>query len=95
MDYVGPLPSSTFMGVIYRYILVFVDRLTKMRYLVLTAMMEVEEAANAFYAYVWKLYGTPEVFISDRGTQFISDVWECLCKNLKIDAVTVRYPSHY
>ncbi len=86
MDYVGPLPPSTFMGVTYRYILVFVDRLTKMRHLVPTATMEVEEAANAFYAHVWKLHGTPEVFVSDRGTQFTSDVWEYLCKNLKIDA---------
>ncbi len=86
MDYVGPLPPSTFMGITYRYILVFVDRLTKMRHLVPTTTMEVEEAANAFYANVWKLHGIPEVFVSDRGTQFTSDVWDLLCKNLKIDA---------
>ncbi len=73
------------MGITYRYILVFVDRLTKMRHLVPTTTMEVEEAANAFYANVWKLHGIPEVFVSDRGTQFTSDVWDLLCKNLKID----------
>ena len=32
MDYVGPLPPSTFLGVTYRHILVVTDRLTKMRH---------------------------------------------------------------
>ena len=52
MDYVGPLLVSTVMGVIYCYVLIFVDRLTKMRHLVLTATMKVEEVTQAFYAYV-------------------------------------------
>ena len=43
MNYVGPLSASTFMSVIYCYVLVFIDPLTKMRYLVLTATMKVEE----------------------------------------------------
>lgn len=86
MDYVGPLQPSTFMGVTYRYVLVFVDRLSKMRHLVPTATMEVEEAANAFYQSVWKLHGLPDVLVSDRGTQFVSDFWKLLCKRLKIDA---------
>jgi len=86
MDYVGPLPPSTFMGITYRYVLVFVDRLTKMRHLVPTTSMEVEEATNCFYAHVWKHHGLPEFFVSDRGTQFTSDVWKHLCKMLKIDA---------
>ena len=85
MDYVGPLPASTFMGVTYRYVLVFVDRLT-MRHLVPTAAMEVEEAAQAFYAHVWKHHGIPESFVFDRGTQFTSEVWSHLCQLLKIDA---------
>ena len=86
MDYVGPLPASTFMGVTYRYVLVFVDRLTKMRHLVPTTTMEVEEAAHAFYAHVWKGHGLPESFVSDRGTQFTSEVWSHLCQMLRIDA---------
>ena len=86
MDYVGPLPPSTFMGITYRYVLAFVDRLSKMRHLVPTTSMEVEEATNCFYAHVWKHHGLPEFFVSDRGTQFTSDVWKHLCKMLKIDA---------
>ena len=74
MNYVGPLLTSTFMGVTYHYVLIFVDRLTKMRHLVLTAIMKVEEATQAFYTYVWKLHGLPESFIPDRSTQFTSKV---------------------
>ena len=86
MDYVGPLPVSTFMGVTYRYILVFVDRLSKQKHYAPTITMEVEEAATAFYWYVWKHHGLPDVLVSDRGSQFVSDFWQTLCKRLKIDA---------
>ena len=86
MDYVGPLPPSTFMGITYRYILVFIDRLSKMRHFVPTTSMEVEEAANSFYQNVWKLHGLPDALISDRGTQFTSDFWDIMCKRLRIDA---------
>ena len=73
IDYVGSLLASTFMGVTYHYVLVFIDRLIKMRHLVLTAIMKVEEVTQAFYAYVWKLHGLPESFVSDHGTQFTSE----------------------
>ena len=85
MDYVGPLSPSTFMGITYRYVLVFIDRLSKMRHLAPVTSMGVEEAANAFYQHVWKLHGLPEVLVSDRGTQFVSEFWEMLCKRLRID----------
>ena len=86
MDYVGPLSASTFMGITYRYILVFIDRLTKMRHLAPVTSMEVEEAVDAFYQNVWKHHGLPDVFVSERGSQFVSELWELLCKRLKIDA---------
>ena len=43
MNYVDSLLISTFMNVTYYYILIFVNRLIKMRHLVLTAIIEVEE----------------------------------------------------
>ena len=92
MNYVGPLLASTFMGVTYHYVLIFIDRLTKMRHLVLTAIMKVEEATQAFYTYVWKLHELPESFVSDRGTQFTSEVWSHLCQMLRIDA---KYSTAY
>ena len=48
--------------------------------------MEVEKAANAFYQNVWKLHGLPNTFISDRGPQFVSDFWQLMCKQLKINS---------
>ena len=86
MNYVGSLSPSTFMSIMYWYILVFIDCLIKMRHLVLTATMEVKEATNAYYAHVWKHHGLPESFLSDWGMQFTSDVWSHLCQMLKIDA---------
>ena len=74
MNYVNPLSVSIFMSVTYCYILVFINRLIKMRHLVLTAIMKVEEATQAFYTYVWKLYELPESFVSDCDTQFISEI---------------------
>ncbi|TKA52632.1 hypothetical protein B0A49_13533, partial [Cryomyces minteri] len=86
MDYIGPLPPSTFQGVTYRYALVFVDRLSKMRHLEATQSMEANEAAPVFYRSVYKLHGIPEGIVSDRGSQFTSDFWKTLCKRLRIDA---------
>ena len=65
MDYVDSLLPSTFMGIMYQYILVFIDCLIKMRHLVPTATMEVKEVTNAYYAHVWKHHGLPESFLSD------------------------------
>ena len=79
MNYVNSLLISIFMSVTYCYILIFIDCLIKMRHLVLTAIMKVKEAAQAFYTYVWKLHELPEFFISDCGTQFTSEVWSHLC----------------
>ena len=73
MNYVDSLLISIFMSVTYHYVLVFIDCLTKMRHLVLTAIMKVEEVTQAFYTYVWKLHGLPESFVSDCDTQFTSE----------------------
>ncbi len=86
MNYVNSLSLSIFMNITYRYVLVFVDRLIKMRHLVLITSMKVEEVINCFYAHVWKHHDLLEFFMSDRDTQFIFDVWKHMCKMLKIDA---------
>ena len=43
MNYVSSLLISIFMSVFYCYVLIFVNCLIKMRYLILTAIMKVEE----------------------------------------------------
>jgi len=74
MNYVDSLSPSTFMGVTYRYVLVFVNRLIKIRHLVSIASMKVNEAINCFYAHVWKHHRLFEFFVFDQGTQFTFEV---------------------
>ncbi len=52
MNYVDSLSLSIFMNITYRYVLAFVNHLSKMRHLVLIISMKVEEVINSFYAYV-------------------------------------------
>jgi hypothetical protein len=73
------------MRIIYRYVLVFIDRLFKMRHFVSTIFMKVEKAVNSFYQNVWKLHDLSDALTFDRDTQFIFDFWELMCKRLKID----------
>jgi len=85
MNYVNSLSLSIFMNITYRYVLIFVNHLIKMRHLVLITFMKVEEAINCFYAHVWKHHDLFEFFMSDRDTQFIFNVWKHMCKMLKIN----------
>ena len=73
------------MNITYKYVLVFVDRLIKMKHLILITSMKVEEVINCFYAHVWKHHNLLKFFMSDRDIQFIFDVWKHMCKMLKID----------
>ena len=57
-----------------------------MRHFVPVTLIEVKEASNTFYAHIFKLHSIPETFVSDRGTQFTSEVWDHLYKNLRINA---------
>jgi len=86
MNYVNSLSLNIFMSITYKYVLVFIDHLIKMKHLVLITSMKVEEAINCFYAHVWKHHDLLEFFMSDRDTQFIFDVWKHMCKMLKINA---------
>jgi len=52
MNYVDSLLLSIFMNITYKYVLVFVDYLIKMRHLVLITFMKVEEVINCFYVHV-------------------------------------------
>ena len=85
MNYIDLLLFSIFISVIYRYVLVFVDRLIKIRYLVLIVSIKIEKVINFFYAHVWKHHDLLKFFVFDKNTQFIFDVWEKIDKMLKID----------
>ena len=46
MNYVDLLSFNIFMNVIYRYVLVFVDRFIKMKHLILIVLMKIKEFIN-------------------------------------------------
>ncbi len=73
------------MSITYRYVLIFIDHLIKMRHLILITSMKVEKVINCFYAHVWKHHDLLKFFMFDRDIQFIFDVWKHMCKILKID----------
>jgi len=59
----------------YNFILVVVDRLTKMvHFIPTTEKTSAEELARLFRDNVWKLHGLPESIISDRGPQFVVEL---------------------
>ena len=72
MDYITPLPAYVRHGKEYKYIVVVVDRLTKMRYFIATVTLEANELVERFIEKVYSLHGLLETIVSDRGTQFVS-----------------------
>jgi hypothetical protein len=68
MNYIKSLSSNIFMKIVYYYVLVFIDRLFKMRHFISTIFMKVEEAVNSFYQNVWKLYNLSDALTFDRDT---------------------------
>jgi hypothetical protein len=54
-------------------IIVVVNRLTKMRYIIPIKLINAISVAECFIKYIFKLYGLPNLIISDYRSQFISD----------------------
>jgi transposase InsO family protein len=81
LDFISGLPEDGAMNTI----LVVVNRFSKMAHFIPT-MQEIstEDTAELLLHHVWKLHGTPEEIILDRGLQFVSARWKCLCQRLGI-----------
>jgi hypothetical protein len=79
MDVVGPVPSS-WTGA--RYVLCIQDRLS--RYLVFAPMTTQSADATArTFLNAWICqFGVPKTIVTDRGTNFMGDVFASLCKFL-------------
>lgn len=82
VDFVSDLPNSNN----FTTILVIIDHFSKARHLVLlkglpTAM----ETATALFHHVFRVYGSTEDTVTDRGPQFTSRVWQEFCKLLDIN----------
>ncbi len=74
----------------YNAILMIVDKLSKMHHYISCTTNEnettIEETAKLLIQHVWKLHELSTTMISDRDSQFISFVWDTICKMLKIKA---------
>jgi hypothetical protein len=74
------LPSSNR----FTNIIIVVNRLIKMRHIIPIDLINAVLVAKCFVRYVFKLHRLPNLIISDRKSQFISDFWQALCKQLDI-----------
>src|SRR5271168_3257282 len=80
-DFIVKLPNS--MG--YDSILVVVDSFTKMAHFIPTCKdIDAPGVAELFLNYIWKLHGTPDSVVSDRGAVFASHFLRELYQRLDI-----------
>jgi hypothetical protein len=82
VDFITPLPKCTRNRVVYKHIMVVVDRLSKAQKFIALPTLEVEDVVRAFIEYVWREEGFPDTIVSDRGSQFTSFFWRELCKRI-------------
>ena len=70
MDFVGPLPKTPRHN---DYILVVVDRLSKMaHFLACKKTIDGPGVAALFVDRIWSMHGLPKSIVTDRGTQFLN-----------------------
>lgn len=84
LDIVGPLLSSYHQN---KYILTIMDDLTKYAVAVPIPNQEAETVANALLTDFVSIYGCPQSILTDQGTNFMSSVFQNLCKLLRIKKI--------
>ena len=83
MDFIVGFPESN--G--FNAVLNVVCRLTKIRHFIpCRDTCTAEQLAEIYARHIFRLHGLPKSIISDRGTQFVADFWQALCRCLKIEA---------
>ena len=82
LDLITGLPCSDS----YNALLVVVDRLSKMaHYVPTTSDVNSKQIDKLYFDYIFRLHGIPDNVISDRGTQFISEFTQELCRLVGIN----------
>ncbi|KAK1918625.1 hypothetical protein P3342_001674 [Pyrenophora teres f. teres] len=81
MDFIEGLPISGGMSCL----MVVTDRLSKGAIFVPLPDIKTETVVRAFLSQVVAYHWLPNAITSDRGSQFVSVLWECLCEVLKIN----------
>jgi cleavage and polyadenylation specificity factor subunit 1 len=81
VDIVGPFPSSA-DG--FSFVLTMIDRTTRWPEVAPLKTISAQECADTFTAVWVACFGVPMTVTTDRGTQFTSAVWACLCRTMNI-----------
>ena len=91
IDLVGPLPPS--QG--FTHLLTMVDRTTRWPEAVPLSSTTSADVARAFLSAWVSRFGAPSDITSDRGPQFISDLWSALAKSLgtQVHRTTAYHPQ--
>ena len=89
MDILGGLPTSKDK---YKYVLLVVDSYSRWSEVSPLRTQEATEIAAVLLKEVNCHYGTPNVLISDRGRNFLSNLFKNLCELFQI---TRYYTSSY
>ena len=92
MDFITDLPECKN----YDSICTVVDRFTKMAHFwPCNKSITAEQTALLYIDKVWRIHGFPKQIISDRGTQFVSEMWETLLARMgvKRSMSTAYYPE--
>ena len=99
MDFVVRLPRCKAYGQIYDAIFIVIDQLSKERHYISCSEEDertsVEATADLFLWDIWFKHGLPINMTSDRGPQFVSKMWDFLCKllGIKVKLSTAFHPE--
>lgn len=80
IDFIEKLPESSGCT----NAMVIVDRLSKGVIVEPCEKIDAETVARKLIKVFIGYHGIPDAITSDRGTQFVNDMWECFCRLLKI-----------
>ena len=73
-------------------IYVITDWLIKEARLFAMESIKAEDVAKIFIEHIYKHHSLPRLIVSDRGSQFVGDVWQTICRMLRI---TTRLSTAY
>ena len=81
VDFIVELPEISGLNAV----MVVVDRFTKMAHFIpCSTTITSQQTIDLFISRIFSLHGLPSEIVSDRGPQFISQVWEGILSALKI-----------
>jgi transposase InsO family protein len=92
MDILGPLPETKSGN---RFLLVMVDRVSKLTRTVPLRTIIATEVAKIFVHEWYCVYGAPVIILTDNGTQFVSKFFQTVCRLLGVKQVftTAYHPQ--